>query len=88
MVKIPKENLKKVLKQELGRIDSSKTAKSGEIIIEGFEKSEEFAPRVIINGKKYSVFNSNDYLGLRFNEKIRQAEEEGSKKYGPGPEIK
>jgi len=79
-----KENLKKVLSKELERIDSSKTTKRNEIVIEGYEKGIG-APKAIIKDKKYAIFNSNDYLGLRFHEKIREAEEEASLKYGSGP---
>ena len=80
-----KEKLKNIVIEEVKRIDNVKTSKRHEIVIEGFEKSKEIAPRAIINGKLYAIFNSNDYLGLRFNEKVRQAEEEASKKYGSGP---
>lgn len=78
-------NLKQVLKKELERIDLIKTTKRNEIVIEGFEKDGRNAPKAIINGKKYSVFNSNDYLGLRFNDRIKKSEEEASERYGCGP---
>lgn len=82
---MPIQNLKKLLKEELERIDSVKITKRNEIVFEGFEKSEEFSPKGLIKGKSYAIFNSNDYLGLRFNEKIQQAEEISSKRSGSGP---
>jgi glycine C-acetyltransferase len=73
------------LKREIERIDSVGLTKRNEKVIEGFSFSKEYAPKAIINGKYYSVFNSNDYLGLRFNENIHIAEKEASKRYGAGP---
>ncbi len=76
-----KENFFNLINKEIKRIDETKTEKRHEKIIEGFDENK----RAIINGKKYLIFNSNDYLGLRFNKKINKAEEEASKKYGSGP---
>ncbi|MFH1770927.1 MAG: aminotransferase class I/II-fold pyridoxal phosphate-dependent enzyme [archaeon] len=78
-----KSNFIKILKSELERIDSSKTQKRFETVIEGFDPNDN--KRAMIKGKNYLIFNSNDYLGLRFNEKVRLAEEKASQKYGSGP---
>ncbi|MFA5049967.1 MAG: aminotransferase class I/II-fold pyridoxal phosphate-dependent enzyme [Candidatus Micrarchaeia archaeon] len=78
---MPKENFFNLVQMEINRIDESKTEKRHEKVIEGFDENQ----RAIIEGKKYLIFNSNDYLGLRFNKKINKAEEEASKKYGSGP---
>ena len=56
-----------------------------ESIIEGFSFSKNKSPQAVISGRKYSIFNSNDYLGLRFHPKLIAAEHSGSKKYGTGP---
>lgn len=74
------ENYKKILNAELNRIDQAHTSKRREIIIDGYENN-----RAIIKGEKYLIFNSNDYLGLRHNKKVNNAEDEAVKKFGSGP---
>ncbi len=69
-----------ILKKEVQRIDAVGTTKRHEKVIDGFTNG-----RAMIKGKKYLLFNSNDYFGLRFHPKVRKAEEEASKKYGAGP---
>lgn len=76
-----KNNFVELLKKEIKRIDESATDKRHEKVIEGFTKEK----KAIINGKECLIFNSNDYLGLRFNPKVMKAEEEVGKKYGAGP---
>jgi glycine C-acetyltransferase len=71
------------LTQEIARIDEIKTAKRKERIIEGFTNDP--SPRAIIEGKPYLLFNSNDYLGMRHQEKVKQAEHVASKTFGAGP---
>ena len=78
-----KTNFYAVLAAEIERIDQAKTAKRNEKVIEGF--SDDPAPQAIIGGKQYLVFNSNDYLGLRFHPKLREAERRATEKYGVGP---
>jgi glycine C-acetyltransferase len=70
-----------LLKKEIERIDSIQTDKRHEKIIEGFTADK----RAIVKGKEYLIFNSNDYLGLRFNAEVLHAEEAASQKYGAGP---
>jgi len=77
--------IKELLSSEIERIDAAGTTKRKEIVIEGFEKSEEYAPKAIIQGKTYAIFNSNDYLGLRLNETVREGEEKASQTFGTGP---
>lgn len=72
-----------LLKKEVARIDGANTSKRNEKIIEGFTK--ESSPKALINGKKVRIFNSNDYLGLRHNSKLKRAESEASERYGTGP---
>jgi glycine C-acetyltransferase len=75
-----------VLTNEIGRVDAAHVAKRHEKIIEGFgQQTKDAAPKALIQGKEYSIFNSNDYLGLRFHPSLREAEEAASKKYGTGP---
>jgi len=78
-----KKNFLNLLNQEINRIDEVKTSKRHERIIDGFTKNP--APRAIINGKPYRIFNSNDYLGLRFRKELKKGEERASKKFGAGP---
>ncbi|MBS3110028.1 aminotransferase class I/II-fold pyridoxal phosphate-dependent enzyme [Candidatus Woesearchaeota archaeon] len=75
-----KEKFYELLRVEIARIDEVQTDKRHEKIISGFRNG-----RAVINGKEYLIFNSNDYLGLRHNAKIKRAEEEASKTYGAGP---
>lgn len=71
------------LTRELDRIDSVGSSKRHEKIISGFTKAA--FPKAIIEGKEYFVFNSNDYLGLRFNKQLLEAEHMASVTYGAGP---
>lgn len=80
---MPKSQFIKLLKQEVKRVDSAKITKREEHVIEGF--TDEPSPRAIIGRKKIRVFNSNDYLGLRHNPKVKKAEHDASEKYGAGP---
>lgn len=72
-----------ILKKEIKRIDSVKTSKRNEKIIEGFTKDP--SPKAIIGGRKVRIFNSNDYLGLRHHSSLKQAEHKASETYGAGP---
>lgn len=72
-----------ILKKETQRIDQSKTSKRFEKIITGFTK--EASPKAIIDKKKYQVFNSNDYLGLRHNPLVKKAEHKAAEIFGAGP---
>jgi glycine C-acetyltransferase len=76
-----KTDFYKVLQSELDRIDNVKTTKRHEKVITGFTKDH----KAIVNGQEYLVFNSNDYLGLRFDEEVKKAEHEASNIYGAGP---
>ncbi|HWY79411.1 MAG TPA: aminotransferase class I/II-fold pyridoxal phosphate-dependent enzyme [Candidatus Sulfotelmatobacter sp.] len=68
---------------EIKRIDSEGVTKRNENIIEDFTK--EASPKAIIKGKAYRIFNSNDYLGLRFNKELLAAEEHATQQFGTGP---
>lgn len=78
-----KQNFYSLIAKELQRVDASQTAKREERIITGFTKDP--SPRAVINKKQYLIFNSNDYLGLRFDEGLKQAEHQASETYGTGP---
>lgn len=78
-----KADFYKTLAAEVKRIDETKTQKRHEKVIEGF--TDEKSPKAIINGKNVSIFNSNDYLGLRFFKALKKAEHEATKMYGTGP---
>lgn len=76
-----KKTFIELLKKEINRIDNAQTDKRHEKVIEGFTKDK----RAVIKGKEYLIFNSNDYLGLRFHPAIQKTEEDASKHYGSGP---
>ncbi len=80
---MPKANFYSLLQQEVGRLDQAKTSKRSEKIIESF--TDHPAPRAVISGQEYRIFNSNDYLGLRFHPALKKAEHEASEKFGTGP---
>jgi glycine C-acetyltransferase len=80
---MPKQAFYEVLEQEVARIDGAQTSKRQEKIIEAFTNDP--APRAIVGGKEYRIFNSNDYLGLRFSPELKEAEHNASQQYGTGP---
>lgn len=73
-----------LLESELTRIDANATSKRDENIIEKFIIGKG-SPRAFINGREYLIFNSNDYLGLRFHPQMTAAEHVASQTYGNGP---
>ena len=73
----------KSLQAEVSRIDAASVTKRTEHIIEGF--TDEASPKAIITGKEFRIFNSNDYLGLRHFQEVKEAEHQASQKYGAGP---
>lgn len=76
-----KKQFYSTLTAEIARIDASSTSKRHERIIQSFK-----SPTVAhIDGKDVIIFNSNDYLGLRHNQAVKEAEHEASQKYGSGP---
>ncbi len=77
------DNFLDLLKKEIETIDRSHTSKRKEKVIDGF--TSEKTPRAVIAGRKYFIFNSNDYLGLRFNKRLKEKEKKASEKYGTGP---
>lgn len=80
---MPRQQFLTVLKNEISRVDQAGTAKRHERIIDKFTPDP--APRAIIDGKPYRIFNSNDYLGLRFHPQLKQAECQAGDIYGTGP---
>ncbi len=65
------------------RLDEAATSKRFEHYIEDFNADP--SPKAIIDGRPYSIFNSNDYLGLRHHPKLKTAEYEASERLGTGP---
>jgi len=76
-----KGTFRQLLVDEVSRIDESKTSKRHEHVIESFTPDH----KAVIEGKHYTLFNSNDYLGLRFHPVVKLAEEQASDQYGAGP---
>jgi glycine C-acetyltransferase len=71
------------LKNEVARIDEAAISKRFEHLIEDFNGDP--SPKAIIEGQTISIFNSNDYLGLRHHQALKQAEHDASSKLGTGP---
>ncbi len=78
-----KNDFYKILATEVSRLDAANLSKRHEKIISGF--TTDSPPKAIIDGKNYRVFNSNDYLGLRFHPALLEAEHSASSKFGTGP---
>lgn len=72
-----------ILASEIERIDAAGTTKRSETVIEAFDGSG--SPQAVVAGKPRRVFNSNDYLGLRFHPQLLEAEHSASQKFGTGP---
>lgn len=81
-----KQTFLSLLTQEISRIDAAGVTKRSETVIEGFtEQTETAAPKALIAGKELAIFNSNDYLGLRFHPLVKEAEHQASQTFGTGP---
>jgi glycine C-acetyltransferase len=78
-----RQNFIQILNQEVARIDAAGISKRHETVIEKFTTDP--APQAIIEGQPRRIFNSNDYLGLRFNPALKAAEHQASDLYGTGP---
>lgn len=78
-----KQNFLDSLVREVERIDSLSSTKRVERVITGFSGGAN--PKAIIDGREISVFNSNDYLGLRHSPILKTAEHEASEYFGTGP---
>ena len=59
------------------------TSKRKERVAEEFTKDP--SPRAVIGGSPYLIFNSNDYLGLRFHPALAKAEHDATLRFGAGP---
>jgi glycine C-acetyltransferase len=69
------------LSAEIERIDGVKTTKRHERIIDSF-----VSPTIAkIGGRDITIFNSNDYLGLRHNSSTKKSEHDATEKFGAGP---
>jgi glycine C-acetyltransferase len=72
-----------ILTKEVARIDAAGITKRTEAVIEGF--TDDPSPQAIIHDKPHRIFNSNDYLGLRFHADLKRGEHEASQQFGTGP---
>ena len=73
---------KRLLERELQRLEDLGVCKRSERVIGAFTKDA--CPRAIIGGREVLLFNSNDYMGMRFNPLVHAAEEKGLQEYGSG----
>jgi glycine C-acetyltransferase len=78
-----KSEFYKNLQAEVNRIDKAKVAKRFEKVINSFTSDPN--PRAVIAKKAYTVFNSNDYLGLRHHPELKKAEHDATTRLGTGP---
>lgn len=76
-----KQNFFSLLNSEVARIDEVGTTKRMEKIIQGFASPT----TAVMDGKEVVIFNSNDYLGLRHNLKVKKAEHGATELFGTGP---
>ena len=82
---MPTEKYLEFLEKELDNFTNENISKREERVINSYYVKEGISPRAVINGKRYLIFNSNDYLGLKFNKSISKAENAASERYGSGP---
>lgn len=75
-----KQNFYATLQAEIDRVDSAAVSKRHEHVISGFKNH-----RATIAGKEFCIFNSNDYLGLRFDPRLAEAEHQATIQYGASP---
>lgn len=76
-----KQAFRELLQHEIERIDNAHSFKRRERVINSFTTDH----KAVIDGKPITIFNSNDYLGLRFSKKLHTAEVEASATFGSGP---
>lgn len=71
------------LQNEIARVDAAGVSKRFEKVISDFTADSN--PKAIIDSREISIFNSNDYLGLRHHPKLKEADHQASAKFGTGP---
>lgn len=86
---MPLDRLKASLEEKIKEIDEKGIVKRKESIILEIKKCDGIkGNRYILKGeenKEYIRMNSNSYLALHLNERVKQKEEEAIKKFGVGP---
>lgn len=86
---MPLSKLKVSLEEKIREIDEKGIVKRKESVIENIIKCDGIrGNRYILKGeegKEYIRMNSNSYLALHLNERVKQKEEEAIKKFGVGP---
>lgn len=80
---MPKSGFFDQVAKELERLDAAGVSKRHEKVITGF--TSETHPKALIEGKEITIFNSNDYLGLRHHSALKKADHDASEKFGTGP---
>lgn len=86
---MPLERIKRVLGEKIKEIDEKGILKRNESVIVEIKKCDGVkGNRYILKGeenKEYIRMNSNSYLALHLNERVKEKEEEAIKKFGVGP---
>lgn len=86
---MPLDRLKASLEEKIKEIDEKGIVKRKESVILEIKKCDGIkGNRYILKGeenKEYIRMNSNSYLALHLNERVKQKEEEAIKKFGVGP---
>src|SRR5262245_39011281 len=86
---MPKFRLETVLNERLKELGRSGRLKGEESVIAGvIPARDDKGPRYLLKGhgdRPFLRMNSNNYLGLALNAKVRAAEEEAVDRYGTGP---
>ncbi|MDT8369210.1 MAG: aminotransferase class I/II-fold pyridoxal phosphate-dependent enzyme, partial [Longimicrobiales bacterium] len=86
---MPLDRLTPLLKQHVADLEAAGTAKGAEdVVVEVIPATGDRGPRFRLAGegdREFLRMNSNSYLGLGLHPRVREAEEEGTRRYGAGP---
>ncbi len=86
---MPQDRLKTALDAHVRDLEEAGTAKGRELIVtRAHPPTEDRSARFELegfDGRRFIRMNSNSYLGLSFDPRLLEAEEEGARAYGAGP---
>lgn len=78
-----KQNFYATLQSEINRVDTAAISKRHERVISSFRPDG--SRKAVIQNQEYLVFNSNDYLGLRFDPRLAESEHSATLRFGASP---